>query len=370
MSTVVIPALDSTMGATFVGVLVGAMLYGVSCLQTWHYYREYSHDAFSIKLMVGTVWLCDTVHQILISHTMYTYVITNFANPAILGELVWSLIVEVLFNGFTAVLVQCFFTLRIYRLSNKNIPITAVVLLFVIGQFGVTMAYAAKAIHMTTFAQLATLKGLSMSVNALTAASDVSIAVALCSMLHRSRTGFRASDSMINKLIIFTMNTGLLTRYFLPMIRNKRIEAHTVHLVLMLFAPLRRSLPPRTHSFIFVSSSRWADVCRYLFVGYPAADKPPSVYSNSLLATLNARKAIRNGASSNEDTISLQGIPRTAAFDSSTKVRDFLPIRGTISHLLQTPGNLSIKIDTTHEYSRDNEYGSALETKKTSTASL
>ncbi|KAA1465966.1 hypothetical protein DENSPDRAFT_876136 [Dentipellis sp. KUC8613] len=318
MSTVVIPALDSTMGATFVGVLVGAMLYGVSCLQTWHYYREYSHDAFSIKLLVGAVWVCDTVHQILISHTMYTYVITNFANPAILGELVWSLIVEVLFNGFTAVLVQCFFTLRIYRLSNKNVPITAVVLLLVIGQFGVTVAYASKAIHMTTFAQLATLKGLSMSVNALTAASDVSIAVALCSMLHRSRTGFRASDSMINKLILFTMNTGLLT---------------SLDAICSL-----ASIAASPNTFIYI--------CFFFTLG--------RLYSNSLLATLNARKAIRNGASSNEDTISLQGIPRTAAFDSSTK----------------SPGNLSIKIDTTHEYSRDNEYGSALETKKTSTASL
>lgn len=39
---------------------------------------------------------------------VYTYLITNYNNPIILTRLVWSLLVEVLFNGFTALLVQRF----------------------------------------------------------------------------------------------------------------------------------------------------------------------------------------------------------------------------------------------------------------------
>lgn len=66
-------------------------------------------------------------------------------------------------------------------------------------------------INMTTFAELTALKPLSMSVNALAAAGDVLIAVLLCTLLQQSRTGFRRSDTMINKLILFSINTGLLT---------------------------------------------------------------------------------------------------------------------------------------------------------------
>lgn len=64
---------------------------------------------------------------------------------------------------------------------------------------------------MTTFVELGSLKPLSMSVNALAAAGDVLIAVFLCTLLQQSRTGFRRSDTMINKLILFSINTGLLT---------------------------------------------------------------------------------------------------------------------------------------------------------------
>jgi hypothetical protein len=50
-----------------------------------------------------------------------------------------------------------------------------------------------------------------MVVNILAAAGDVLIAAMLCTMLHVQRTGFKKSDTMINKLMIFVVNTGLLT---------------------------------------------------------------------------------------------------------------------------------------------------------------
>lgn len=40
----------------------------------------------------------DTIYQTLITHTVYIYTISNWGNPKILGRLVWSMLVEVLFN--------------------------------------------------------------------------------------------------------------------------------------------------------------------------------------------------------------------------------------------------------------------------------
>jgi hypothetical protein len=77
-------------------------------------------------------------------------------------------------------------------------------------------------LRFATFGELATLKQLSITVNALAAIGDVLIAGVLCMVLHRSRTGFHRyahtflayyarfeatpscycrSDTMINKLV-------------------------------------------------------------------------------------------------------------------------------------------------------------------------
>jgi len=306
MATVV--HLDNTFGAFLIGVVVSATLYGVTCVQTWYYFSRYSSDPWYIRLLVAAVLLSDSVHQALITHTVYTYLVTDFGIYEDLATLVWSLIVEVLFNGFTALMVQCFLTMRVYRLSNKSIIATAYVLSLVIGEFVLVVIYVAKAIHFTTFTQLTELKPLSMSVNAVAAAGDVLIAIFLCTLLQQSRTGFRKSDTMINKLILFSINTGLLTS------------------ICAVFSLISITVWPNT--FIYIAF--------YFCLG--------RLYCNSLLATLNARKSLRGDSHDENVSLSLQGIQK-----STNSV-------GTSQRRL--PNNIAIKIDTTQEYVRD-EYSSA-----------
>ncbi|OJA19252.1 hypothetical protein AZE42_05986 [Rhizopogon vesiculosus] len=318
--------LDNTFGAFLIGVVISATLYGVTCVQTWYYFTRYGSDPWYIKFMVAAVLLSDSVHQALITHTgeygyicmdfkaeheviVYTYLVTDFGIVEDLGTLVWSLIVEVLFNGFTALMVQSFLTMRVYRLSNKSIVATASVLSLVIGEFVLVVIYVAKAINFTTFAQLTELKSLSMSVNALAAAGDVLIAVFLCTLLQQSRTGFRRSDTMISKLILFSINTGLLT---------------SVCAVMSLI-----SITVWPGTFIYIAF--------YFCLG--------RLYCNSLLATLNARKSLRGDSRDENMSLSLQGIQKSTASGIGTSQR-------------RLPNNISIKIDTTQEYVRD-EYSSA-----------
>lgn len=66
-------------------------------------------------------------------------------------------------------------------------------------------------IHFKTFVDISTIVNESRSINILGVASDVGIAATLIFLLQRSRTGFRRSETIINRLILFTINTGLLT---------------------------------------------------------------------------------------------------------------------------------------------------------------
>lgn len=293
--------LDDTLGAAFAGLVVAATLHGVSIVQAWYYFTH-QNDPWTIKLLVAAVMTFDTVHQILITHTVYWYTVTNWGNPPELQTIVWSMLVEVIFNGLTALLVQSFLATRVWRLSKGNKILTGVVALLVLGEFGVVVAYECIAMNMKTYAELAKLKFLSISVNALAAAGDVLIAGSLCTLLHLSRTGFYRSDTMINKLMLFAVNTGVLT---------------SVCAVASLIT-------------ILVAGNTFLYIAFFFCIG--------RLYTNSLLATLNARKKIRNVGSAIH-----------TPSDVSYSMKDF----GKNSVGARRPTNISIKIDTTKEFAGD-----------------
>ncbi|KAF8913735.1 hypothetical protein CPB84DRAFT_1840537 [Gymnopilus junonius] len=339
--------IDNTFGAAYIGVVVAGMLYGVSFVQTWYYFLKYRQDVWYIKTLVAAVWMFETVHQALISHTVYYYVITNYNSPDTLGKIVWSVLLEVLFNvrrqliarflpakidpqGLIGLLVQSFLTLRVWRLSGNNVPLTMVVGTLVLGCFGIaficmsfadnnfsklyylgcSVAFTVQSLQLQTWVDLAQLKGLSMAVNLLGAATDVIIAAALFVFLHRSRTGFKKSDTMISKLIAFTVSTGLLT---------------SICAVASLVS-------------ILASGNTLIYVAFYFTLG--------RLYSNSVLATLNARQIIRRlGENSDELSFSLQSVSKSVQ-------RNPTSARST---------NISIKIDTKHDFIRDQRQSSATE---------
>ncbi|KAL1738206.1 hypothetical protein HDZ31DRAFT_9946, partial [Schizophyllum fasciatum] len=231
-------------------------------------YFTHHRDPWHTILLVAAVLFFDTVHQALISYTVYYYVIANYGSAITINKLVWSLLVEVLFNGFTGFLVQGFLALRIWRLSNRNVWLTSIVCVFIFAEFCEWRTASNFCSSSPTFTDLGQLQGLSISVNALAAAGDVLIAVILCTLLHRSRTGFSRSDTIINKLIVFAVNTGALTSLCaIGSLISITVAGHTFWYIAFFFCIGR-------------------------------------LYSNSLLATLNARKAIRtsaDGAYSSED---------------------------------------------------------------------
>ncbi|KAJ7597907.1 hypothetical protein C8J56DRAFT_330499 [Mycena floridula] len=299
--------LDTTFGAAFVGVIVGACLHGVSCVQAWYYFTHHN-DRWPLRLLVAAVFIFDTIHQILISHCVYVYLVSNFSNPTGLTVIVWSLLVEVLFNGFTALLVQSFLTVRVWRLSNKNFWITSVIFSLVLAEFSCVVSYAGIAITQDqTFVELGKLKAISITVNALAAAGDVIIAATLCFLLHTSRTGFQRSDTMINKLIMFAVNTGLLTSL-----------CAVASLISIVTAP---------NTFLYIAF--------FFIIG--------RLYSNSLLATLNARQMIRTAA---------EGVNTTSEGKLSFSLRELRDFSKGGSGSGR-PANISIKIDTTKEFSTD-----------------
>ncbi|KAL4075443.1 hypothetical protein J3A83DRAFT_4369599 [Scleroderma citrinum] len=288
-------AVDATFGALLLGVVISAILYGgnylffafrphkgvaiqlspVAVLQIIFYYTRYTADSWYIKSLVLVVFISDTMHQALITHSVFTYLVTDIGAPAELGKIVWSLVVEVLFNAITAFLVQCFLMMRVYRLSNKNTIVTVSVMAVVLAEFIMSLIYVSKTLTYETFNELGGFKSLSSAINATTAASDIMIMGCLCYLLQKYRTGFRRSDAIITRLIIFSVNTGLLTS------------------ILAIASLITISLWP--DDFIYIAF--------YFCLG--------RMYCNTLLATLNVRQIICGDSADNGMSISLQEVKET-----------------------------------------------------------
>ncbi|KIK64104.1 hypothetical protein GYMLUDRAFT_431980 [Collybiopsis luxurians FD-317 M1] len=316
--------IDNTMGAMFIGVLVAGILYGAACIQAWYYYMH-QKDRWPLRFLVGAVMICDTIHQAFIAHTVYSYLVTNFGNQPNLGNTVWSLLAEVLVNGFTTVLVQSFLAYRVWQLSNGNIWISAPALLLVAAEFICVFIFSVIGLsRVHTFAELAELlTGLSITVNVLAAAGDTYIAGLLTLLLHSSRTGFSRSNSIINKLIIFAVNTGALTSL-----------CAIASMLSILLAP---------NTFIYISF--------FFCMG--------RLYANSLLATLNVRTILRkNGGSGAQSSAETGSIPlgsyNNSVFVSATSVSG---VQGFMTSLQQpqSQGAISVKIDTRREFVTDPE---------------
>ncbi|EJC98995.1 uncharacterized protein FOMMEDRAFT_23354 [Fomitiporia mediterranea MF3/22] len=309
-----LPALDNTMGVLFVGTIFAMALWGASTVQTYYYFNRYTKDEWWMKTMVALVWMLDSTHQGLITHTVYTYLITEYGNPAALGVIVDTLLIEVLFSALVVLIVQAFFVLRVWKLSHGNIPLAVVLSLLVSSSFIISVVYTVKALRLKTFANLVQIFDLSRSINILGAASDVAITASLIWLLQRSRTGFKRSDSIINRLIMFSLNTGLLTG----------LDA--------IMSLITNTVFPTT--FIYI--------CFYVNVS--------RLYCNSLLATLNSRRGL-NGVdeSTGEQSVSLsQGRYRSRAVEIEAPST----IKGVVN-----PRTLSIKVNTETETVRDQEEG-------------
>ncbi|KAJ3713668.1 hypothetical protein FB446DRAFT_722722 [Lentinula raphanica] len=304
-----------TFGAAYIGIVVAALLLGVSAIQGVYYFTH-NKDGWVLRGLVAAVLLFDFIHQVLITHTGYVYLVSFWQQPDKLQTVIWSLLAEVLFNGLTAFGVQCFLTYRILKLSGNKMWLTITVMVFVLAEFACVIAFATIAfLRVRTFEELsAELKGLSVAVNAGAVAGDILIASILTLLLQRSKTGFRKSDTMINKLTIFAVNTGGLTSL-----------CAVASLISILAAP---------NMFIYISF--------FFSMG--------RLYTNSLLANLNARPMIKKAA---------EGINTTG--DTSLPYKEYGRHASSSKLVFQhskhlNATNISIQVDTTREFVSDLEH--------------
>ncbi|KAI0822448.1 hypothetical protein BC628DRAFT_1421891 [Trametes gibbosa] len=288
------PPLDNTLGALLLGSCVGFMAYGVMLHQAYRYFRMYRGDRPALKGLVVAVILAETFHTILCIISCYEFLVSNYFDPVYLLGIHWYLKAGVPAASVVVLLVQIFYACRIYYRRYKII--VAIAVLFMLDHFGTpTFVLTEPAqrlkhdIHRSlgTGAVASTTEDYSRTTWTISVGYgngvvfDLITTSTLVTVLRRSRTGFKRTDSVLDTLVLYTVSTGLLA---------------TV-----------------TGALIFVFALAYPDSLIYIGLTIPGV----KAYSNCMLAMLNSRHNLSERLNQGLEADSL-GLEATARFRAPT----------------------------------------------------
>ncbi|KIJ64709.1 hypothetical protein HYDPIDRAFT_28075 [Hydnomerulius pinastri MD-312] len=206
-------------GSTLAGIFGCLVLYGVSIMQTFIYYVGYPKDSIAQKLLVAIVFVLDTAHTLLACSGIWNYLIQDYGDLPNISVLHVPITLVILVTPLVSFLVQSYFVWRIWFLSAGRFKwmFPAVMMPCVTLQPALSFYYIAKLLTTPTVAELSSplMMKLANACNGTAAAVDITITIAMCTLLAMGRTRFNANtDRMLLRLIVISINTGLWTALF------------------------------------------------------------------------------------------------------------------------------------------------------------
>ncbi|KAF9504827.1 hypothetical protein BS47DRAFT_1386147 [Hydnum rufescens UP504] len=195
----------------FSGSLLSTLLFGVLTIQTSSYYRAFPNDGRAVKLVVGFLCVVEAFQLVCSTQSLYRWVITNYYNPAALKHATWEFTIFQISAVCASVTVQTFFAHRVYSLS-ANLHLGVLVEVLVLVQFGFGVATGVIVNKVLNIGVVLSGYGwVTVSWLVIQATADIVIATCMCLVLQRQRTGFQKTNSMIDRMILYTISTGLIT---------------------------------------------------------------------------------------------------------------------------------------------------------------
>ncbi|KAF8157019.1 hypothetical protein B0H34DRAFT_481954 [Crassisporium funariophilum] len=198
---------EVSLGMVVLGLIFSSMLYGIMLTQTYKYFQRFRRDPPLVKLLVFAVWLLNTVSVFFVAHASWYYLVTT--GPR--GLSIWSLNVELALSMAMSGISETFLAARVYKLSGRKIWLTGILLMLALLHFGSGEVAAVEFLLLKRFAKFGSVKVPSIIRLSSAAVTDTAIAVSLCYFLQKKRTGFKKDDEVVNYLILFSINSGLLT---------------------------------------------------------------------------------------------------------------------------------------------------------------
>ncbi|OBZ69454.1 hypothetical protein A0H81_10648 [Grifola frondosa] len=189
-----------------------------------------------------------------------------------------SIVIHVAVKGTSDLIIRSFFCYRVWRLSKRSRILGIAIGVLILPVFGTNIAVTVECSKIFAYFQLQNFAWLLYLSLCGALAADFIVAVSLCWLLAKHRTGFKRTDSIIRVLMVYIINTCVLT-----------ILCGFCCLITLITMP---------NNLIFLAF--------YFAI--------PKLFLNSFLAMLNSRKHMREMGSS----APVMSIPLSAMSGTST----------------------------------------------------
>ncbi|CAE6489037.1 unnamed protein product [Rhizoctonia solani] len=202
--------MDLLLGPILLGTIVNIWLYGIMVTQTTMYYVAFPRDHKWIKILVGYMFVVDTLNSIFDIGLVWKYTITLFGDTRGILVSSWWFNVEPVMTVMISSSTQTFFAWRIAKLTGHAWMGWAIAFSSFI-QFAAGLGSTIGAFIVQDFARFQELKAAVITWLGLSALTDIVITCILSWYLHTHRTGFSKTDDIITRLVRLTVQTGLVT---------------------------------------------------------------------------------------------------------------------------------------------------------------
>ncbi|KAJ6588640.1 hypothetical protein B0H19DRAFT_1248263 [Mycena capillaripes] len=251
------PQIDMLVGVYLLGILFNTFLYGFVLVQFLTYFNTKSNDSMGMKAVVWSLLFTDTVHSAVEVYAAWQTCVEDYGNLASFAFVSWTIPFTAVATSVAAIITQFFLAYRVFFLTRRKLLVGIICVSSIIGLvFGFVAGIMSGVIkEVAKFGPLVPFVILWLTFQSL---SDFLITASLVAALARSRTGFRKTDTVINRLIQGAIETGTFASMFA-------------------LADL--------FSFVFFRNTNL-----YAMFAFPIG----RIYTNTLLHTFNARADLRN----------------------------------------------------------------------------
>jgi len=204
---------EAELGSGFIGYTICLWLYGATLSQTIFYFRSFPGDSWSTKYLVVFLYVADTIHVYLLSHMFWNFLVYGrTVGFSILLRLPWQLMASFIVAWVVTTVVQCFFGIRLWKLSRKNWIIVSIIGISSVAQLCAGMVFSAHLIIVkdpfSAFDHVGDLCGRIELVCSLVC--DLTISASLVYYFSVFQVDMKRSKHLLQHLIILSINMGIL----------------------------------------------------------------------------------------------------------------------------------------------------------------
>ncbi|KAK1233521.1 hypothetical protein PQX77_003332 [Marasmius sp. AFHP31] len=216
-------------GPMLIGVFMNMILFGILIMQTLFYYQTYSRDTMWMRLFVGLsasnpqipslhdhvnqvayLFILETANSAFDMAMMYEPLIAGFGSNEAVAKFPTLFMTEPILMALIAFPIQLFFAWRIQRVTGIW-WISAIIALLALTSCAGGIWTGVMVGVVKTFARKPELHTPALVWFLTSCVADVLITISLVRSLSQRKTGFTVTDSVIDKIIRTTVQTGMIT---------------------------------------------------------------------------------------------------------------------------------------------------------------